>query len=105
MRWLKVTSTVSLETGPVQADFENATRSGSARENAPLVMCPGSDTVNDASPAVEMTFALVRAVYSRSTPGTKGGNAAGPPTVSASVAGTVPPTVPGTSTAVLATDT
>ena len=37
MSCLNVMSTLSFETGAVHADFENETRSGSARENAPLV--------------------------------------------------------------------
>ena len=63
MSCLNVMSTLSLETGAVHADFENETRSGSARENAPLVRYAG-DGVTDraASPAVEMTFAVVVAV-------------------------------------------
>ena len=55
-------STASLETGAVHADFENATRSGSTSENAPLVRWPGSLTDSAASPAVEMTLAVVDAV-------------------------------------------
>ena len=61
MSCLNVMSTLSLETGAVHADFENETRSGSASENAPLVRCPGSDTDSVASPAVEMTLAVVDA--------------------------------------------
>ena len=48
-------------------------------------------TVSVASPAVEITFAVVVAVYSFATPGVNAPNVAGAPSVSASVAGTVPP--------------
>ena len=65
---LNVIVTGSFDTGPVHADLLNSTRSGSASENAPLVRWPGSDTVSAASPAVEMTFADVDAVYSRAAP-------------------------------------
>ena len=41
-----------------------------------------------------MTLAVVLASYSRATPGVNGANAALAPSVSPSVAGTVPPTVP-----------
>ena len=63
------------------------------RERAVGIRRPGSDTVSAASPAVEVTFAVVVAVYSRATPGVNAGNVAALPSVSASVAGTVPPTV------------
>ena len=52
----------------------------------------GSVTVSVASPAVLMTFPVVLAVYSRDTPGVKAPNVAGAPSVSESVAATVPPT-------------
>jgi hypothetical protein len=42
-----------------------------------------------------VTVAVVDAVYSFSTPGVNGSNVAGAPSVKASVAGTVPPTLPG----------
>ena len=42
MNCLNVMSTLSLETGAVHVDFENETRSGSARVNAPLVRTPGT---------------------------------------------------------------
>ena len=45
---------------------------------------------------VEITVAVVDAVYSRATPGVNAPNVAGAPSVSASVAGTVPPTPPET---------
>ena len=43
---------------------------------------------------MEITVAVVDAVYSFATPGVNAPNAAGAPSVSASVAGTVPPAVP-----------
>ena len=63
----------------------------------PLTRCPvasglGSETVSVASPAVETTLAVVEAVYSRATPGVNAPKDAGAPSVSASVAGTMPPT-------------
>src|SRR5689334_15590160 len=100
MACVNLTSTVSLETGAVHVDFDSATCSGCASENAPLVMRPGSETLSVASPAVEITLAVVDASYVRATPGTNGANDAGAPSVSASVAGTVPPTSPWTGGAV-----
>ena len=63
MSCLNVMFTLSFETGAAHADFENETRSGSARVNAPLVRNAG-DGVTDraASPAVEITLAVVEAV-------------------------------------------
>src|SRR5688500_5609746 len=90
-------STAALDTGPVQAAWLNSTRSGSARLNAPLARWPGPETVRVASPAEEMTFAVVPEVYSFVVPGVKAPNVAGAPSDRASVAGTVPPT--GASTA------
>ena len=49
--------------------------------------CSGRLTVSVASPAVQMTLAVVEAVYSRATPGVNAPNVAGVPSVSASVAG------------------
>src|ERR1700754_425143 len=92
MCWRKVTVTGSLDTGADQLVLDSSTRSASGSENEPLLRWPGSLTVSDASPAVEMTFAEVLAVYSRSTPGTNAPNEAGAPRVSARGAGTVPPT-------------
>ncbi len=89
---LKATSTTSPETGPDQAAFDSSTRSGCARLKAPLTRWPGSLVVRVASPAVEMTVAVVAAVYSYATPGVKAPNVAGAPSVSDRVAGTVPPT-------------
>ena len=57
----------------------------------------GSLTVSVASPALEITLAVVVAVYSRATPGVNAPKLAGAPDVSDSVAGTVPPTPPSTS--------
>ena len=75
--------------------------SGSGRMNVPLTRWPvpnehGSDTLSSASPAVEMTFAVVEAKYVFARPGVNAPNDAAGPSVSDSVAGTVPPTVPGT---------
>src|SRR3954471_3570215 len=66
------------------------------RLNEPLTRWPvavgnGSATDSAASPAVEMTFAVVVAVYSFATPGVNEPSEAAGPSVSASVAGTVPP--------------
>src|SRR5689334_10002352 len=94
-------STLSLETGAVHVDLENATCSGSASVNAPLVRYAGDGaTVRVASPADEITLAVVLASYVLATPGTNGSNDAGAPRVSDSVAGTEPPTVPCTGGAV-----
>ena len=54
--------TGSLATGPVQVDFEKLTSSGDGSANAPFIRWPGSDTVSAASPAEEMTLAVVAAV-------------------------------------------
>ena len=61
-------------------------RSGCGSENAPLTSLPvavslGSATDSSALPAVEMTLAVVEAEYSRATPGVKGPNEAGAPSV------------------------
>src|SRR4051794_18058495 len=74
--------------------------SGSASEEAPLTrrpeaVAPASLTVSTASPAVLMTLAVLPASYVRSTPGVNAPNVAAVPIVSASVAGTAPPAVPG----------
>src|SRR4051794_26333652 len=98
MCWLNVIVTGSLDTGPAHLAFDNETRSGSGNEYAPLARCPGSETLNAASPALEMTFAVVEATYSRSTPGTKAPNDGAAPSDSDKVAGTEPPTLPGAST-------
>src|SRR4051794_9807442 len=96
MCWRKVIVTGSLATGAVHVVLLNPTRSGSGSENAPLVRCPGSLTESVASPAVEMTLALVPVTYSRSTPGWKAPKLGAAPSVRLSVAGTVPPTPPFT---------
>src|SRR4051794_19883739 len=90
MSCLKPIATASLDVGPVQADFEKRTCSGDGSENAPLVRCPGSDTVSAASPAVEITVAVVDAEYVRARPGRNVPNVGDAPRLSASVAGTVP---------------
>src|SRR5690349_9342931 len=86
--------TGSLDTGAVHDAFDSVTCSGSGSVNAPLARWPGSETLSVASPAVEVTVAVVEAVYTWSTPGVNGPKLAGPPSVSDSVAGTVPPTSP-----------
>ena len=91
---LNVTSTTSLETGAVHVAFENSTRRGCGRLKAPFIRWPGSLTDSVASPAVEITVAVEAAVYSRATPGVNAPKVAGAPSVSESVAGTVPPTSP-----------
>src|SRR5690348_6807403 len=87
-------STLSLDTGANHADFVSEVCSGSGNENAPLASRAGPETDSAASPAVEMTFAVVLAVYSFATPGVNAPKVAGAPSVSDSVAGTTPPTVP-----------
>src|SRR4051812_46289866 len=94
MCWRNVIVTGSSDTGFVHVALESSTRSGSGSENAPLVRWPGSETLSVASPAVEVTVAVVEAVYSLSAPGVNGPKLAGEPYVSESVAGTVPPTPP-----------
>ncbi len=59
---LKEIVTVSLDTGAFQVDFESVTCSGCGSENVPLVRRPGSECDSVASPAVEITFAVVDAV-------------------------------------------
>ena len=59
-----------------------------------MFVAAASLTVSVASAAVLMTLAVVPASYSFAMPGVNGGNIAGAPRVSESVAGTVPPTVP-----------
>src|SRR4051812_25262396 len=95
--------TASLETGPayvltVAGSVEPATFSGWGSEKAPLTRWPGavalgSLAVSVASPAVEITLAVVDAVYVLAVPGVNAPKLAGVPSVSDSVAGTVPPTV------------
>ena len=89
--------TDSFDTGAVQLDLLNATCSGSGSVNVPLARYAGDGATDSAaSPAVEITFAVVDAVYSFARPGVNAPKLAGVPSVSASVAGTLPPTVPGT---------
>ena len=72
------------------------------RLNLFVLSRPGSATLNAASPAVLVTVAVVVGGVARArAPGTKGAKVAGPPSVSASVAGTVPPTSPSTGAPVL----
>src|SRR3954462_11160052 len=99
MCWRNVIATWSLETGAVHAVFDSSTRSGSGSENGPLARWPGSETPSAASPAVEMTVAVVAAVYSASRPGANAPKLAGAPSESESVAGTVPPTGAATTSA------
>src|SRR4051812_24034964 len=85
---------------PVLAGLAAMTRRACGSENAPFTRWPvavedGSATLSVASPAVEMTLAVVLAVYVLATPGVKAPKAAGVPSDSDSVAGTVPPAPPG----------
>src|SRR5688572_29430262 len=62
---------------PVPAGLDAFTWSADGSENAPLTRCPvavgdGSATLSVASPAVEMTVAVVDPVYALATPGTNG---------------------------------
>src|SRR4051812_36684643 len=85
---------------PCVSDFSPRACSGCGRKNAPFTRWPvwsddGSATDSVAFPAVESTSAACVAVYVLPTPGWNGANAAaGPVSVSASVAGTVPLTPP-----------
>src|SRR3954467_278213 len=88
---LKAIATTSLDTGALQVDFENAICSGSLKVNAPLDSLPPS-TLSVASPAVEVTVAVVLVSEVRSTPGAKAPKEAGGPSASDNVGGTVPPT-------------
>src|SRR5689334_19402175 len=92
MCWRNVIAEVPLDTGALHAFGAISTRSASGSENVPFIRCPGSETDSAALPAVEMTFAVVLAVYSLSTPGVNAPNDAAGPSASESVAGTVPPT-------------
>src|SRR5437867_291016 len=93
MCWRNVIAEVAFDTGALHAFGAISTRSASGSANAPFIRWPGSDTLSAALAAVEMTFAVVLAVYSLSTPGVNAPNEAAGPSVSESVAGTVPPTV------------
>src|SRR4051794_2448781 len=97
MACLKVTGTASLEVGAFQVLTTPRPCSGCGSAKVPLTRRPGaiglgSATVRVASPAEEITVAVVEAVYSLATPGRNGPKAAGTPSVSDSVAGTEPPT-------------
>ena len=56
------------------------------------------EAVSVAPPAVEVTLAVVAALYSFVTPAVNAPKETGPPTVRATVAGTAPPTGAGAST-------
>jgi hypothetical protein len=58
---LKLTATLSLLVGPVQADLAKETCSGSGSANVPFIRWPGSLTLSAASPADEVTVAVVDA--------------------------------------------
>src|SRR4051794_4928011 len=75
--------------------------SGSVSAKVPLTSRPvatllGSLTDSVASPAVEITVAVVPASYVRSTPGVNAPKAGAAPSAIDNVGGTVPSTVPGT---------
>ena len=114
--WLKPSVTRSLDTGPfhvsrVSGEAEEPTLayvvsvlaalrarawSGSGSEKAPLTRWPlatelVSAMLSVASPAVLMTLAVVEDSKVCVAPGVNGLKVAGAPSVSASVAGTVPP--------------
>ena len=81
---------------PVFAALRARACSGCGRANAPLTRWPvlfelGSATLRSASPADEITLAVVDASYVWPTPGVNGANIAAGPSDSDSVAGTVPP--------------
>src|SRR5689334_9639606 len=81
---------------PVPSGLEAFACSAAGSENEPLTRWPvavelGSATLSAASPAVEMTLAVVPAVYVLPRPGVNAPNEAGVPSESESVAGTVPP--------------
>src|SRR4051812_9266341 len=94
MCWRNVIVTPALDTGPAQEAGAISTRSACGSVNVPFVRCPGSETPNVASPAVETTFAVVCVVYSWSRPGVNAPNEGEAPSATASVAGTVPPALP-----------
>src|SRR3954447_20945673 len=92
MCWWNASATGSLDTGALHDVGDISTCSGSASVNAPLVRWSGPETLRVALPAVDVTVAVVDASYVLSDPGMNVPNEAGPFSVSASVAGTVPPT-------------
>ena len=59
---LKPIVTASLDTGAFQADFDSDTSSGDGSANVPFIRWPGSEYDSAASPAVEITLAVVEAV-------------------------------------------
>ena len=59
---LNAIATGSLDTGAVHVDFDRATSSGEGSAKVPFVKWPGSDTLSVASPADEITLAVVDAV-------------------------------------------
>ena len=84
----------AVDTGPVQTEAGSPifTRSGCGSVNDPFCRCPGSEVLSAASPADEITFAVVDAVYSRSTPGWKSSNPGRTAERQRQVGGTAPPT-------------
>jgi hypothetical protein len=84
---LNATANVSLLTGASQRVRSGRTTSGRASENGPLESVAG-DTLSVASPAVEVTVAVVEPVRSCATPGTNAPSETGAPRLSDSVAGT-----------------
>src|SRR5215207_4946120 len=93
MACLNAIANVSLLAGPLQLVFSGVMVTGWASRNAPLASVVG-DAVSAASPAVEVTVAVLEAVYSCATPGVNEPNDAGAPSVSDNVAGTAPPAEP-----------
>src|SRR3954447_3031297 len=65
----------------------------------PVLLVLGSEIDSVASPAVEITLAVVPAVYGLATPGVNGANDAGAPSESDRVAGTEPEAPPSASSA------
>src|SRR3954470_17002128 len=85
---------------PVPAGLAATAWRACGSANAPFTRWPvavedGSATLSVASPAVEMTLAVVSAAYVFATPGWNGPRAGSVPNESESVAGTLPPTLPG----------
>jgi hypothetical protein len=84
---------------PVLAALRARACSACGSVNAPLTrwpaaVPPASVTLRIASPAVEMTFAVVLDSYSLATPAVNAPKLTGGPIVSESVPGTVPLTLP-----------
>src|SRR3954447_1673208 len=106
MACLKTIGTASLEVGADHVRTAPSPCSGCASKKAPFTRWPvatgdGSFTDSVASPAVEVTVEVIDASYSFAAPGVNAPRDAGAPSVSDSVAGTVPPTPPGTSSTTL----